>query len=40
MRCTDSSLNLKEMVAEFKIELETLILEILNSEIPFTEKQV
>ena len=40
MTCTDSSLNLKEMVAEFKIELETLILEILNSEIPFTEKLV
>ncbi|MFO7743804.1 MAG: PD-(D/E)XK nuclease family protein [Psychroflexus sp.] len=40
MTCSDSNLNLKEMVGEFKIELETLILEILNSEIPFTEKPV
>ncbi|SDG80221.1 PD-(D/E)XK nuclease family protein [Psychroflexus sediminis] len=35
-----SNKNLKELVGEFKIELEALILEILNSEIPFTEKPV
>lgn len=42
MNCTlpNSNSTLKEIVGEFKIELETLILEILNSEVPFTEKQV
>ena len=32
--------NLKELVKEFKLELEALILEILNPDIPFTEKSV
>ncbi|NEV92882.1 PD-(D/E)XK nuclease family protein [Psychroflexus sp. YR1-1] len=42
MPCTrpKSDNNLKEVLGEFKIELEALILEILNSEIPFTEKPV
>ncbi|MBZ9627026.1 PD-(D/E)XK nuclease family protein [Psychroflexus sp. CAK1W] len=42
MKCgvPKSENNLKELVGEFKIELEALILEILNSEIPFTEKPV
>jgi ATP-dependent helicase/DNAse subunit B len=35
-----SDKNLKALVEEYKIELEHLILEILNPEIPFTEKQV
>lgn len=42
MKCSlpKSENNLKALVGEFKIELESLILEILNSEIPFTEKPV
>ena len=42
MKCSlpKSENSLKALVGEFKIELESLILEILNSEIPFTEKPV
>lgn len=40
LTCSASSSNLKDVVEEFKIELETLILEILNPEIPFSEKPV
>ena len=43
MRCKSTTKpedNLKELVKKFKLELEALILDILNPDIPFTEKSV
>jgi len=40
MPCNAKNSNLKELVANFKIELERLILDILDPKIPFTEKLV
>jgi hypothetical protein len=40
MTCSAPNLDLKDLVKEFRIELEALILKILDPEIPFTEKPV
>lgn len=40
MPCNAKNSNLKELVADFKIELKRLILDILDPKIPFTEKLV